>query len=318
MKKNVIITGANSGIGKAATLQFAKNGHRVIMACRDLVNGQEVQREIITESGNDSIDLIKIDLASFQSIHSFCDTFRSKYDKLDILIHNAGCFNHGVKEYQKSEDNIELTFAINVFAPFLMTMLLKDLLIKSDNPKILGASSNNITHFFNTERVINFENILEEKDTKIPYNSYQMYGDSKMAFSMINQRMSEVFKKDGVKVNSLMITGTKMSKRTLKKFSPGFRILGGIQNLFLPPTTYMANNYFEICTSNKFNDVTGKLISHKGNVLEVAPKSISFINSMKEIYLTTSYYPCYADDKVIQDKLWKLCEDVCLISTSKS
>lgn len=311
MDKIVVITGANSGIGRAATFQFAQEGYKVIMACRDLVNGKEVQKEMKAQLEKAYIDLMEVDMGSFESIRRFCEAFKGKYNKLDILIHNAGCFNHGVKEYQKSVDNIELTFAVNVFAPYLMTMLLKDYLVKSDGPRVLGASSNNILHFFDEGRIIDFENLLGEQKTHGAYNAYKMYGDSKMAFGMINERMSEVFKKDGIKVNSLMIAGAKMSKRTMKKFSYSFRAVAHIQNLFLRPTTYMANNYFEICTSEKFKDVTGKLISDKGYILEVAPKKMSLGANIKELFINSTHYPYYADNKEVKDKLWELCEKLC-------
>ena len=130
-KKIVIITGANSGIGKAAATKFATNGHTVIMACRNMEISSKAQKEIIEQTQNTNVMLMNLDVSSFQSIQEFSSEFKSKYDNLDILIHNAAYFNHGEKKYQISKDNIELTFATNTFGPFLMTQLLKDLLAKS-------------------------------------------------------------------------------------------------------------------------------------------------------------------------------------------
>lgn len=317
MDKKVIITGANSGIGKAATFKFAKEGYKVVMACRDLKNGKEVQEEIKSKLGNVSIDLMEVDMGSFESINNFCENYKNNYDALDILIHNAGCFNHGAKAYQKSEDNLELTFAVNVFGPYLMTMLLKDSLAKSKDPRVLGASSINILHFFDEGRVIDFENLLGEQKTDNPYNAYKMYGDSKMAFGMVNERISEVFKEEGIKVNSLMITGVKLSKRTMKKFSFSYKFLAYMQNLFLRPTDFMANNYFQICTSEKFKNVTGKLISDKRDILVAAPEKLNLGQNIKELFIKNTFYPRYADNKEIQDKLWSLCEEVCFNKIAK-
>lgn len=122
-KKIVIITGANSGIGKSAALKFATEGHTVIMACRNLEKAEIVQEKIIKVSKNKKVYLKEVDLSSFKSIYSFCDNYKEKFDKLDILIHNAAYFNHG-ERYKLSPDNIELTFATNVLGPFLMTKLL--------------------------------------------------------------------------------------------------------------------------------------------------------------------------------------------------
>lgn len=69
--KNVIITGANSGIGKAAAKQFAKANYNLIMACRDMEFSRNVQKEIVEESGNKNIDLMQVDMSSFASIRTF-------------------------------------------------------------------------------------------------------------------------------------------------------------------------------------------------------------------------------------------------------
>jgi NAD(P)-dependent dehydrogenase (short-subunit alcohol dehydrogenase family) len=119
----VIITGANSGIGKAASYMFAKEGHTVIMACRNLEKSQIVQQEIKEASNNSKVDLMKLDVSSFASIREFCSAFMKRYERLDILIHNAAYFNHG-SNYLLSPDHLELTFATNIFGPYLLTELL--------------------------------------------------------------------------------------------------------------------------------------------------------------------------------------------------
>ncbi len=95
--KIVIVTGANSGIGRAAAIRFAEEGYKVIMACRCLEKSKKVQQEIIELTKNKDIDLLKLDISSFKSIEDFCSEFKGKYKRLDILIHNAGHFNHGEK-----------------------------------------------------------------------------------------------------------------------------------------------------------------------------------------------------------------------------
>jgi len=106
--KTVIITGANSGIGKAASHIFARNNYTVVMACRNVERSKQVQEEVISESGNQDVVLMQVDMSSFDSIHAFCEDYKRKFQKLDILIHNAAYFNHGEK-YRLSSDHIELT-----------------------------------------------------------------------------------------------------------------------------------------------------------------------------------------------------------------
>jgi len=303
-EKIVIITGANSGIGKDATLKFAKKGYTVIMACRSIERSKLVQNEIISASGNEKVFLKEVDMSSFASICLFCDDFNSQFQKLDILINNAAYFNHG-EDYCLSSDNIELTFATNVVGPFLMTNLLLNHLKKSDDARILNPSSNIIKHFFSPNKEIDFNNLQGITDTKYNHSVYVSYRNSKMAFLMLTFRMAEEFKNFGVKVNSLQINGARMSKETLKKFKPTWRLIAKIQNLYFPLPEFMANNYFEICTSEKYKSTTGKYFNHKQEIMEAGPESPKF----KDIW-GTSYYPAYAKNVELNDKIWNLCMDL--------
>ena len=89
-KRTVIITGANSGIGKAAAMKFAAEGHCLIMACRNLEKSAESFEEIVRMTQNKNVHLIELDISSFESIRSFTCTFISRFNQLGILIHNAG------------------------------------------------------------------------------------------------------------------------------------------------------------------------------------------------------------------------------------
>src|SRR5690606_28342235 len=92
-QKIAVITGANSGIGQAAALKFATVGIRVVMACRDLQRSDVVRQQLIARSGNPNIDLMELDVSSFDSIRAFCKAFTSKYPRLDILVNNAAYMN---------------------------------------------------------------------------------------------------------------------------------------------------------------------------------------------------------------------------------
>ncbi len=266
-KKNIVITGANSGIGKAAAIKFAKEGFQVIMACRDMKKGKNALAEIISHSGSENVDLIKLDVSSFDSIRRFNEEYRARYKVLDILIHNAAYFNHGEKEYQLSPDHIELTFATNVAGPFLLTELLKDLLEKSDNPKILNACSTNIKHFYDPKRQIEFDNLQGEFRESRPYSVYKLYGDSKMALLMLTFRWADEFKDAGIKVNAVMINNIRNEWQSIKKFRSWYRVAAALQNLIASPTGMMADVYYHICTSEEYKNVTGKLINHKKEIV---------------------------------------------------
>ena len=304
MKKIVVITGANSGIGKEAALMFAQNDYKVVMACRSIEKSQRVQEEIIKKSGNNDVQLMTLDTSSFESIKEFSEKFKKEYPKLDILINNAAYFEHGAK-YKLNENGIELTFATNVVGPFLLTNLLHDSLKKSDDPRVLNASSNIIKHFFSPKKQIDFENLQGIKDKDYKHSVYNTYRNSKIALLMLTFRMAKEYKESGVKLFSLQINGARMSKDTLKKFKMPWRLVAHIQNLFFPHPSYMAKNYFEICTSEKFKNVTGIHFNDKLEVMKVAPEN----PALKDI-LGTSVYPAYADRQDVQERVFLLCQEL--------
>lgn len=304
--KIVIITGANSGIGKAAAIKFAIEGYNVIMACRNLEKSKKVQKEIIELTKNYHVDLLELDVSSFASIHRFCSEFKNRYNKLDILIHNAACFNHGERRYQLSDDNIELTFATNAVGPFLMTQLLIDLLKKSDDPRILHASTTNIRHFFDPKRQIDFDNLQGEFKDSRPYSSYKMYGDSKMASLMLTFKMANVYDKDDIKVNAVQIPAIKLSKETIRKAKSVWRIGAMIQNIFSSKPETMADTYFHICTSDEFKDITGKLINDKREIMLTTHYTSGLIKEIKQLF-DKGVFPKYANNKDMVKKVWEFC-----------
>ena len=89
-EKVCIVTGANSGIGKATALGLAQMGATVIMVCRDRAKGEEAQKEIKTKSGNDAVGLMLADLSSQESIRQLAENFQQHYEQLHVLINNAG------------------------------------------------------------------------------------------------------------------------------------------------------------------------------------------------------------------------------------
>lgn len=304
-EKIVIITGANSGIGKAAALKFAKEGYHVIMACRNMNISMAVQKEVMDTTNNAHVDLMELDVSSFDSIRSFCEAFKAKYPRLDILIHNAAYLNHGVKEYRLSPENIELSFATNTFGPFLMTRLLLDHLAKSQDPRILHACTTNIKNFFDPKRKIEFDNLRGElKDTR-PYSTYKMYGDSKMALLILTFKMAEELKSKGIKVNALQINRVKLSKETIQKMKSIWRVFAHVQNLTNPLPSGMADTYFHICTSEEFKHVTGQLINHNREIVQPSITEKGFAQ-LKNVF-GSSRYPRYATDPHNVEQIWSLC-----------
>ncbi len=308
--RTVIITGSNSGIGKAAAIKFAAAGHNVNMACRNIEKSLIAHQEVIDLSNNKNIELMRLDISSFASIREFCSEFKSSRPKLDVLIHNAAYFEHGAK-YKSSPDGIEITFATNLFGPFLMTELLKDSLQKSDDARILNACTENIMHFFDPKRKIEFHNIYGEDIDETKYIVYKKYGDSQMALLMLTFRMADEYKSSGIKVNAIIIPGVKIAKETMNKLSPGCRIVAMIKQPFSLTPESLGDCYFQICTSEEFKDITGKAINKRNEVMPASQHDKGF-GETKEL-LSFNYIPKYAYNRDIADQLWMLSKKLCSV-----
>jgi NAD(P)-dependent dehydrogenase (short-subunit alcohol dehydrogenase family) len=307
-KRIVIITGANSGIGKAATKKFASEGCKVIMACRNSEKGENAKKEISEKVSNADMTVMNLDVSSLGSIDRFYSEFSNRFDRCDNLIHNAAYFNHGEKQYQQSPDGIELTFATNTLGPYYLTERFKKLLIKSDDPRILNACTTNIKHFFDPKREIEFDNLQGEYQDSRPYSVYKQYGDSKMALLILTFRWAKEFEKNEIKVNAVMINNIRQEWQSLMKFRSWYRIVAILQNLVARSPGMMANVYYQICTSEDFKKVTGKLINHRLEIVEkskLTEKDNAF-KVAREIQRGKTY-PLYAEDKSVQDKVLNLC-----------
>src|SRR5438128_8074571 len=137
--KICMVTGANSGIGKATALALAQMGATVVLVCRDQARGEETQRAITTASRNNAVDLLQADLSSQESIRQLVAHFQQRYTHLHVLINNAGAAFTGRRE---TVDGLEMTFAVNYLAPFLLTNWLLDVLNASAPARMVNVSSN--------------------------------------------------------------------------------------------------------------------------------------------------------------------------------
>ncbi len=302
--KTILITGANSGIGLAASRQFAREGHTVVMACRNLERSKHVYEELVRTTGNKNVQLRQLDTSSQESIRSFCEALKQDFDKLDVLINNAAYFKHGAS-YTTNDDGIEITFATNVVGPFLLTRQLSDLLAKSTDPRVLNVSSNIIKHFFSPKKTIDFENLAQRSNIAPKHSIYVNYRNSKMALLLLTFKMADVYKEKQIKFFSLQVNGARMQKETLKQFAIPWRLIAYVQNLFFPPATFQANNYFEIGTSQRFENLSGVHINHKLMVMQTAPEKAKLSHIMG-----ASHYPVCADNEELRERVWELCEQL--------
>ena len=189
--KVVLVTGANSGIGKAASLALAKMGATIVMVARSKERGEAARSEIIRKSQNNAVDLLLADLSSLKSVRILASEFQKKYSQLHVLINNAGLFN---QRRRVSADGYENTFATNYLAPFLLTNLQLDLLKASAPSQIINVSS--VGHY---NGHINFDDLTLEND----YGGWKAYGQSKLALVLFTHELAKKLQGTGVTVNAV-------------------------------------------------------------------------------------------------------------------
>jgi NAD(P)-dependent dehydrogenase (short-subunit alcohol dehydrogenase family) len=189
--KIAIVTGSSSGIGYEAARILAKKNATVIIAVRNLEKGEYARSKIKSENPDANLDIIKLDLADLSLVKSFVNEFKSKYNKLDMLINNAGVM---IPPYTKTKDGFELQFGTNHLGHFALTLQLLDVIEKTPNARIVNVSSG--AHKYGK---INFDDLnWEERD----YKAWKAYGDSKIANLYFTKVLAEKVAKKNIQVTA--------------------------------------------------------------------------------------------------------------------
>ncbi|KAF6105870.1 retinol dehydrogenase 14 [Phyllostomus discolor] len=198
--KTVLITGANSGLGRATAAELLRLGARVIMGCRDRARAEEaageLRRDLCPAGGPDAggvgeLVVRELDLASLRSVRAFCQEMLQEEPRLDVLINNAGIFQC---PYTKTEDGFEMQFAVNHLGHFLLTNLLLGLL-KSSAPSRIVVVSSKLYKYGD----INFEDLNSEQS----YNKSFCYSRSKLANILFTRELARRLEGTQVTVNAL-------------------------------------------------------------------------------------------------------------------
>ena len=183
--KVALITGGTSGIGKATATALAAMGADVVVVGRDPERGERAAAEIRAQTGS-RVDLALADLSSQAEVRALAEEFRRRYDRLDVLVNNAGLVQSTRTE---TPDGLETTFATNHLAPFLLTNLLQDLLEKSAPSRVVTVSSE-------AERWGNID--FDDLQSKKKYRGFPVYGMTKLANIMFTYELAERLKGTGV------------------------------------------------------------------------------------------------------------------------
>ena len=246
MKDKVcLITGSTSGIGKATALGLARLGATVIVVARDESRGQETLEYLKRGSDGVPAHLFIADLSRLDSIQNLAKAFMEQFERLDVLINNAGVVTrHG----KNTIDGIDTLFAVNYIAPFLLTNLLLDLLKSSAPSRIINVSS--AAHEYGN---IDFDDVQSRKR-----RGWRAYGDSKLALVLFSYELARRLEGTRVTVNALhpgVISTNLLSGRESSLFR-GF--LRAISSPFLRSPKKGAEPSIYLASSPEVEGITGK------------------------------------------------------------
>lgn len=165
----VLVTGANSGIGLEAARLLAGHGAQVALGCRSVDKGRQAAADIAATHPDAAVEVIQLDLADLGSVAAAAQDAGRRWDRLDVLINNAGVM---ALPYRQTADGFELQFGTNHLGHFALTGRLLPLLAAADAPRVVTVSSG-------MHRVgrIDFDNL----DGSRRYNKWLAYGMSKLA-----------------------------------------------------------------------------------------------------------------------------------------
>jgi len=247
--KTCMVSGSSSGIGKATALGLAKMGGSVVIVCRNQEKGEAAMNEIIQKSGNQKVSLMIADLSSQNAIRRLANDFSINHDKLHVLVNNAGVF---LAKRHLSEDGIEMTFAVNHLAPFMLTNLLLPTLKASAPSRIVNVASS--AHYGAT---IDFDSLKGERG----YSGFRAYSQSKLANILFTYELARRIEGTNAAANCLHpgVVRTNLGKNNWWTF----RVALSLFAPFLLTPEKGARTSIYLATSPEVEGISGKYFVKK-------------------------------------------------------
>jgi NAD(P)-dependent dehydrogenase (short-subunit alcohol dehydrogenase family) len=188
--KLALITGGNAGIGKETAVGLARMGAHVVITSRNAERGRDAVVDIRQRSGNEAVDVMALDLARLASVREFAAAFLAQYDRLDVLILNAGLV---LGSRRVTEDGYETTFQVNHLGHFLLTELLRDRLIASAPSRVVVVASD--AHK-SARKGLDFDDLQSTH-----YRGFSVYSKSKLANILFARELARRLDGTGVTAN---------------------------------------------------------------------------------------------------------------------
>ncbi|KAG7526154.1 hypothetical protein JOB18_037340 [Solea senegalensis] len=178
--RSFMVTGANSGIGKAAAMAIAKKGGTVHMVCRNKDKAEHARADIVSESENTEVYVHILDMSETRKVWEFAETFQQQYPSLNVLINNAGCMAH---KREVNAEGLEKNFATNTMGVYILTQTLIPLLQKSRDPRVITVSSGGML----VQR-LSADDLQSEKDN---FDGVMVYAQNKRQQVVLTQQWAK-------------------------------------------------------------------------------------------------------------------------------
>lgn len=278
--RTCIITGANSGIGKCAALQIAEKGLRVILACRNIIQAEDVCAQIRNKTGNEQVYARPVDLSMIADTRRFAREYTEEFGALDILINNAADFDLSRKKPSITVEGNEAQFATNLLAPFVLTQDLLPLLEQREDSRIINIGTQGLAVYPNLS--FDFENIRGEK----AYSPAKTYYQTKLGLLMVSLALRERLTDSTVSVYAVRVTNVKIDLTRYANISSILKAMYRVKSRFSITPDKMACTYTALATEGKR---TGFYFDEK----------------LREVRCNKNAY-----DKAAQERLWLLCRNL--------
>lgn len=273
-QKTILITGVTGSVGKATAFNVAKTGANTVLLARNKSKLEALQKEVIEATGNKNVEILVADLADVKSIRAAANEFKQKHTRLDSLVNIAAVYR---RNRELTNTGLEMMFATNHLAPFVLTNELSGVLKSSAPSRVVTVSAPSSTK-------LNFSDLQGEKK----FSSLGSFGASKMMNLMFTYDLARRMEGSGVAV---MAMHPGLVKSDLTNEMPGALKL--LFKMISSKPDKAAGMLTRLATAPQYEGANGKFFKYNGKEMKSAAHSY---------------------DKTQQEKLWSMSEDLVSIS----
>ena len=279
-----LITGANSGIGKASAIQIAEKGYRVVIACRNRDRGEGALQEIKEQSGSDSVELMIVDMSLQRSVRNLARQYANSYQTLDVLIQNAAIFDITKKERGFTDEGIESIWATNHLGPVLLTELLLDSLERSSQGRILTVASKGLVAMPFLKVDLKDPEFINRK-----FSVTKAYYQSKRAQIMYTYWLAEKLETSKITANCIRVPSVQVDIGRYADLPSFLRYLYSLKMRSALAPDEMARTYTYLSTSDDVGHISGAYFNEKHRPVSSSRYSRDPENIKQVMKLTMDY-----------------------------